>query len=630
MNVIATPYSLLLLVSAGLVLAFALLAWRRPFRGRTAFILLMFAVAEWCVLSAVELTATDMAVKVACAKLEYIGIGAVSPLWLLFTLAYNGSWTRASRRVVTLLWVIPAITFALALTNEHHGLIWSHIARSTPTGPLIYHHGAWFWLYATYSYSLLFVSSLALLWSIMRTGPAYRGQAVILLAALAAPWLGNLAYLLGKIPVPGLDPTPFAFALSGLLAFVDLFRFRLLDLMPVARATLVESLVDGVLVVDGRGRIADLNPAAQHLLGIVESMSIGRDASMVFAGVPGLQALWDARPRVSGEIPSPVDGQVCLEVRIVPLQGHGEEPAGELLILRDITERKQAEERALLLAHEQTARLQAEEALRVRADVLAQVAHDLKNPLGAVKGLAQLLHRQATGDDWPREPDVVTKLERIDGAATKMARIINELLDVAQLDAGEPLALERHHTDLVALAQHMIAERQSSSAARGIRVEAATPELNGVWDAFRLERVFDNLLDNALKYSAPGGPITVRIRLDGDDAILEVADHGRGIPAVAMPRLFDRFHRAANVGATPGTGLGLVGVRGIVEAHGGTITVYSQEGQGTTVTVRLPRLPAALRRAQPPDAGVDVIGLDPAPLGLGDRAARDTTAISER
>jgi signal transduction histidine kinase len=118
------------------------------------------------------------------------------------------------------------------------------------------------------------------------------------------------------------------------------------------------------------------------------------------------------------------------------------------------------------------------------------------------------------------------------------------------------------------------------------------PELIGLWDAFRLERVLDNLLGNAVKYSPHGGAISVRVSQERGDAVLEVVDQGLGIPAAALPHLFEHFQRAGNVGTTQGTGLGLVGVRRIVEEHGGTIDIRSQEGQGTTVTIHLPRVPA--------------------------------------
>jgi signal transduction histidine kinase len=124
-----------------------------------------------------------------------------------------------------------------------------------------------------------------------------------------------------------------------------------------------------------------------------------------------------------------------------------------------------------------------------------------------------------------------------------------------------------------------------------VRLEFAPCSVQGCWDAARLRRVVDNLLSNALKYSPPGHEVVLRIECDvqrdGDWAVLTVRDHG-GLPADEQAHIFTPFWRGANSRQTPGSGLGLASVKQIVEAHGGSIAVQSHEGQGTTVTVRLP------------------------------------------
>jgi signal transduction histidine kinase len=141
----------------------------------------------------------------------------------------------------------------------------------------------------------------------------------------------------------------------------------------------------------------------------------------------------------------------------------------------------------------------------------------------------------------------------------------------------------------VALAREAAAEYQES-ADHCIEVEAPVATLVGLWDAHRLDRVLGNLLSNAIKYSRPGSAIVLSLRPEAPDwAVLDVRDQGVGIPAADVPRIFERFARASNVGGAAGSGIGLAVVRQIVEAHGGRITVRSQEGLGSTFTVRLPR-----------------------------------------
>ena len=236
---------------------------------------------------------------------------------------------------------------------------------------------------------------------------------------------------------------------------------------------------------------------------------------------------------------------------------------------------------------------EAQQALRARNEFLSTVSHDLKTPIAAIRGMAQLLRRRLARGGTPETERIAEGLTSIEASTTKMTAIIGELLDVVRLQTGQPLDLHREPTDLVALVQRAVAEHQQTTNRHRIQVEAAVPELTGEWDPIRLERVLGNLLSNAIKYSPAGGPITVTVTPEEDETgawvRLSVRDRGLGIPAADLPHIFERFRRGANVvGRIEGTGIGLAGAHQIVEQHGGTITAESQEGVGTTFTVRLP------------------------------------------
>ncbi|GAC1397948.1 MAG: hypothetical protein NVSMB65_16660 [Chloroflexota bacterium] len=231
----------------------------------------------------------------------------------------------------------------------------------------------------------------------------------------------------------------------------------------------------------------------------------------------------------------------------------------------------------------------AVEAVRVRDDVLTTVSHDLKNPLAAIKGQAQVLARRSERAGGANVRGLAEGLANIDISASKMTRLLDELLDVAQVQTGRLLALHRQPTDLIALLRETLREYQAGTEVHHLELRTGEESLVGLWDAARLERVAGNLLSNALKYSPTGGAIVVTARRDPSGwAVMEVQDHGMGIPAAALPRIFERFARAGNVGRISGTGVGLAVVRQIVHLHGGTIDVDSVEGAGTRFTVRLP------------------------------------------
>jgi len=223
---------------------------------------------------------------------------------------------------------------------------------------------------------------------------------------------------------------------------------------------------------------------------------------------------------------------------------------------------------------EAVARLQ--EAFRTREEFLASAAHDLKNPLAAIKAQAQLLERRARTSRVQDLSRLADGLRRIDTTTTRVAALVEELLDLTQLQMGRSLELNRAPTDLIAVAREVVAEHQQLSARHTLRVETSEPEVVGDWDKRRLMRVLGNMLENAIKYSPGGGPIVVSVRHDTngsqEQAILAVRDPGIGIPAEDMPTIFERFRRAGNVrGRIAGAGIGLASARFIVESHGGTM-----------------------------------------------------------
>jgi signal transduction histidine kinase len=171
-----------------------------------------------------------------------------------------------------------------------------------------------------------------------------------------------------------------------------------------------------------------------------------------------------------------------------------------------------------------------------------------------------------------------------------MSTLISELLDVANLQIGRPLALARAETDLVELVRAVIADHQHVTDRHNLELRAMVSSVRGNWDPTRLERVLANLLSNAVKYSPHGGDITITVDSDGDWGVLSVADRGLGIPVTDLPHVFDRFRRGENAaGKIPGTGIGLAAVRDIVEQHGGTIAAANREDGGAIFTIRLPR-----------------------------------------
>ena len=272
--------------------------------------------------------------------------------------------------------------------------------------------------------------------------------------------------------------------------------------------------------------------------------------------------------------------RVALAVENAGLYEAAQEQASAQMMLNTAL-REAAEERDRALAA-------AEDAMRVRDEFLASASHDLKNPLVTVKGASQIAMRLLARGGEPDRARLNALLESVDAASTKLTGQIQELLDVARMRVGHPLELNRRPLDLVELVRAAAAEHQGTTESHRIRVDASEPELRGEWDPRRLQRMLGNLLSNAIKYSPGGGEITVAVARERDGALLRVTDGGMGIPEESRAHIFDPFRRGPNVGEIAGTGLGLAGVKAIVEQHGGTVEVESEEGRGSTFTVWLP------------------------------------------
>ena len=341
-----SPHAVALFITASIALMLAFYSWGRRIKPVGTYIaLLMFAVAEWALTSGLEFLAVEIPAKVIWSKFQYLGIVSIAPLWILFALSYAGQSELLSRGRPILLWVVPVIILGLTATNEWHGLIWPRITplSDAPGARLVYDHGPGVWITLVYSYSLLLLGTVWFIKTAFRSHKLFRRQTIILLIGALVPWAGNAVYLSGLSPFPGVDVTPFAFTVTGLMMTYSLFRFQLLNMLPVAHGALVQSMSDGIAVLDSQNRIVDINPAARRLIGAGPAI-IGRLAREALASWPDIIKRYKDTTEAREEILfTTSEGARWLEVRISPVHDRRGQLTGRLIVLRDINERKLAE-----------------------------------------------------------------------------------------------------------------------------------------------------------------------------------------------------------------------------------------------------------------------------------------------
>jgi PAS domain S-box-containing protein len=710
------PLVLGLIISVTLVVVM----WRRrPGVGIMSFVVLMLGVTEWTLGNLLELSLTDFQLKVLLSNLQYIGITTAVAGWFTLSLEYTGRQRWLTRRTVALLFIEPVATLAFALTNDLHHLFRTSVVLDTSGGfaVLAVTQGPAFWVHAAYSYILLLAGTALFIQAFIRSPELYRGQVVFLLTAAFVPWIANAVYLAGYSPFPNIDITPLAFVITGSAMAWSIYRYRLLDIVPVARETVIDGMDVAVMVIDARNRIVDANRAALQIVGLEGSAVIGKPAAEVLSGQPelveryrdviqgsaditvgggearrhfhvdisplrnrlgdltgrlyvlyditALQKALDAlreseeryrtlfeatfesviihdqgqimdvnrafeamfeRPRAE-VMGAPIASLIAEEFRdmvvqntrsgvetpyeVIGLRKGGSSFDGEVrgksmaykgqpvqvMAVRDISDRKAAE-RAVRTQNEElvktnrelaVARQKAEEATRLKTEFLSTMSHELRTPLNAIIGYSQIIIEGMAGEMAPK---VKENQERIFTNAKTLLGLINEVLDLARIEAGR-MELVNKPFDLRTWLSEVAQQTESLAKQKGLNLafsldDRLPPEIVG--DAARLKQIALNLIGNAVKFTERGA-VTVELRRDGTDTwMLAVSDTGIGIPSHAQEFIFEEFRQVDGSSQRHhgGSGLGLAIVRNLVLLMKGTVRVKSKVGEGSVFTVSLP------------------------------------------
>jgi two-component system phosphate regulon sensor histidine kinase PhoR len=340
---------------------------------------------------------------------------------------------------------------------------------------------------------------------------------------------------------------------------------------------------DGILMVDPLGKTVVANRVWTDFVGddtlaAAAPLLYSENHNVTFATL-ARRWLADAEHLAIARLEHP-EPYRCFRVYSAPVRFHGEGPIlGRIFVLRDVTRETEAE--------------------RMRSALLATVSHELRSPLTAISGYTETLLQDGPWDDRTQREF----LEVIALSASRLAGLVDNLLDAATLDAGV-LRLEREPVRVERVAERVLAQRRLLATNWTLHLETRPGLPLADADPVRVEQIIANLVDNATKYSPRGGPIRVRVWPTSDGQVsVSVADRGKGIPPEAISHLFERFYRVEGAGAgVKGAGLGLFICKSLVEAHGGKISVESTPGVGSTFSFTLPALAEQAEASPEPGA----------------------------
>jgi len=329
--------------------------WRqRHLPGRRAFSLTMTALAIWAGAYAGETMAGSLAAKTAWLRAENVGIVTLVPLFFLFALRFTGGSVRATWMAAAAVFVVPVLTLLILSSERTAGWHYARLAPFSATGgPLVVTGGPWYYVLTAHSQILMVAGTALILRAMLRRPDRYRVPAAILLLGIAAPWTAHLYYLSGSLwpgAGVGIDLTPLAFGVLGLVYGVGVFRLRLFELVPVARDTVLEGLPEVVIVLDSEDLVVDVNRAAAGMLGATRGDIVGRRAGDVLARWPALGACVLATEQGQQTVALAEEPPRWLEVTASPLRDRLGRRAGRVVVARDVTGRHQAGEQIRLLS----------------------------------------------------------------------------------------------------------------------------------------------------------------------------------------------------------------------------------------------------------------------------------------
>jgi signal transduction histidine kinase len=569
------PLAYVAALAAGTVLAAGLLPRairHHPSPGSRPMTVLLVGTVVWNLTTLAAVLVAGPASKLFI-RAAYVGVGLGVVGFLLFAVEYAG-WRRyVTRPVVALLLVEPALAVALSFTNPAHGLWWTpELTRAPATvGGYTAAHGPAFYLHSGYSFALVGIAVALLVDRAVGTGGVYQRQATVVVAAALVPLAASVAFVAG---LTGIDLTPPALAVTALLFHVGTSAYGLMDVVPVAKDAVLDTVDNCVLVVDREGRITYVNDAARDLLGVEPVADLDALADRRL-----LAAVRDRWRGHAGDVEVvAVDtgtGRRHYRVEASTLAGSREAPLGQVFVLTEVTERVRRE-RELERRNDQLDRF------------ASLVSHDLRNPINVARGHVDLA--RDTGD--------LSELGPVDEALDRMEQLIDDVLALTRegraVENPEPVAL-------ATVARDAWSHVDTGDAELVVETDWIVRADEG-----RLLSVFENLFRNAVEHGSTSPPqagdavehgytgsrpeagdagpgITVTVGDDGSgdgagtgDGRFYVADDGVGIPPD------EREHVLADAYSTTedGTGLGLSIVVSVAQAHGWEVEVTESEDSG--------------------------------------------------
>lgn len=559
-----TPYLWLLIIS-GLItlsLGFYTIIKCRCSIGATSFAIAMFVVTLWSIPNAFEMSANDFDVKFFWANIQYFAYSFSPVILLLLCLEFTGYERSINFRKYFWLFIIPTVTTILVWTDKYHGLMRNniHLDYSGAFPVINKQYGTFFYIHALHSHVLNLTTMFVLLKAVFVRKTIYRKQVVAFLIGVTLIVVPNLIYISGLSPIRGYDITPVFFGPAGIIMSWSIFRYRMFDLVPLARATVIEDMDAGVMVLDLQNRILDINPAFADVIRLPVEQITSKHVVEICINIPELlNAILDRTISREEFTMIKMSKKVVYEVLFSILKDSKGHDIGRLVVIYDITDKKLREEE---YNKEQWKRAVMEERNRMVRDL-----HDnLGQVLGFINLQAQAIQKELSDEGQNMYDEKLNRLIEVAQTAHKEIRDYirdvrnSKLIEIDFIAALDGEILNYELQTAIKVSKSITTRFSEAVMAPNIRIHI----LNIIKEA----------LNNVRKH-AEAENVSVTCDTEGNDLLILISDDGVGFKSVHTKDVSKHSF-----------GLNIMQERTFV--MGGTLEIKSEPGEGSCIKLRVP------------------------------------------
>ncbi|WP_379093230.1 histidine kinase N-terminal 7TM domain-containing protein [Pedobacter sp. UC225_65] len=588
MNFTYNAYAIILLACGLATIILSNYIFRKGGKAVQWFSLMMFSNSIWSIAYGLELASSSLSTIKFFINIEYLGIATLPLNWFLFCLHFCGKdcWYKKPLNL-TLLLIVPIITILMVWTNQYHHLYYKNITVDT-SGPFPMADidtGLWYQFFTVYFYLLLACGCYLILAKFRTSDPIYKKQNYSIIVAAFIPWIANFCYLLGYRPLGHVDVTPFAFIVTSFLILIGIFRFKLFDIIPIAREKVLELMRDGFFVLDQQNRVIDYNKSIKKYIQLKKGKKlIGAALEDIFPDQPAFFERINAHAPGKMELNLVVnDENLFLEADILFLNDNKINSDFSIIKLQDLTDFRQD----AIRAREQATELERLNQLKDR--IFSIIAHDLRGPLVNLSEVLKMIaNDQITSDEFKTISPTLSKdiiyttdlLENIlhwSRSQLKGFGIKKEFFNLRNLIINEI----NYHLPAANLKKIQI-------------IHDVFPGEMVFADVLMIQIVIRNILNNAIKFCNENCEIHITAAYQKNTTMLVcIKDNGVGISEDMLSKLFkDENISTRGTSNEKGTGLGLIVCKDFMARNDGNIFVESKVGQGAKFCISLPTVNA--------------------------------------